>query len=501
MSEQITVYKHDDVYFRISAERGILNEISDYFMFKVPGYRFNPKFRNKMWDGNIRLFNMWTGELYVGLHDRLEKFAKDRGYDFVTELSVTETVTLEQTKEYINSLQLTGSDGNALEAYDYQISSIHKMLNERTLLVSPTSSGKSLIIYVVCRWLIDHGLHHKILLLVPTIQLVQQMASDFKEYSQKNNWDVDSFVHQVYTGKEKVSSKKITVSTWQSQYKFPKDYFKQFGCLIVDEAHLATANSLKGIAEKMTICKYKFGLTGTLSESKTHKYVLEGMFGPVYTIVTTKQLMQSKRAANLEIYCVVIKYPKSDRKAVKGMLYKDEVEFLISHAKRYKIIRDLALRVSGNSLLLFNRVEKHGIPLFKVIKTKNKEKTLHLIHGKVDGELREEIRKTIETEDNALLLASYGTLSTGTNIRKLFNIIFSEPYKSRIKVLQSIGRGLRTYGTDKTVKLFDIVDDLSYTTRQGTQKHNHVFKHFLERVKYYSEEGFKVKIITLDIEG
>jgi superfamily II DNA or RNA helicase len=311
------------------------------------------------------------------------------------------------------------------------------------------------------------------------------MYSDFENYSSKNGWDVSKHCQKIYGGESKIPETDLIISTWQSIYEMPKKYFAQFDFIIGDEAHTFKAKSLTAIMTKLINCDVRVGTTGTLDDSKVNKLVLEGLFGPVFKVITTKELIDRKQLADFKIKCIVLKYPEAVCKAVKGFTYPDEMNFLTQHEGRNQFIVDLALNLKGNSLILFTYVEKHGKILFESLTNKDKKRKIFFIHGGVEAEDREAVRHITEKENDAIIVASYGTFSTGVNIRNLHNIIFASPTKSRIRSLQSIGRGLRLGDNKDTAVLYDIADDLRYGPYT-----NFTLKHYEERVKIYSEEKF-----------
>jgi superfamily II DNA or RNA helicase len=302
----------------------------------------------------------------------------------------------------------------------------------------------------------------------------------------------------VTAGQEKSNDKaKIIISTWQSIYKQPKSYFDQFDIIIGDEAHLFKANSLTKIMEKMTDCKYRFGFTGTLDESVTNKLVLEGLFGPVMRVITTKELIENKTLAEFRIKCLVLKYGDSTKKQVARSTYQQEMDFLVSHEKRNAFIKNLTLTRKGNTLVLFQYVKKHGEPLYEQVSKEAADgRRVFFVYGGVDAVTREEVRAITEKENDAIIIASYGTFSTGINIRNLHNVIFASPSKSRIRNLQSIGRGLRKGDNKESATLYDISDDLCHKSWK-----NHTLKHFAVRIKMYNEEEFEYKIYNIGIEN
>lgn len=485
MSEILTVSKINEVYIKVDCESGIGFELNQFFTFEVPGARFTPMYRNKMWDGKIRLYNTLNKTLYRGLLTYLEEFAKERDYEieYQSDFSSDE-FSLHEAHEFIKTLNLP------FQPRDYQIEAfVHSIREKRGLLLSPTASGKSFIIYLITRYL-----ESKTLIIVPTTSLVHQMTDDFKTYGYKKD------IHMITAGVDKQSSEDVIISTWQSIYKMPKAWFDQFEVIIGDEAHLFKAKSLTSILSKMTRCEYRFGFTGTLDGTQTHKLVLEGLFGPVRKVTTTKDLIDKRHLADFKIKILVLKYPEALRKQNKGLSYQDEMDFLVKHEPRNKFIKNLIISLNGNTLMLFQYVDKHGRVLEDMIKeaVKNSvtpDRKVFFVYGGVDAEEREEVRRITEQETDAIIVASFGTFSTGINIKNLHNVVFASPSKSRVRNLQSIGRGLRKGDNKSSAILYDIADDLSI----GSYK-NHTLNHFVERMKIYGDEKFEYKIYTVKLK-
>ena len=481
--ELIKAHHFNEVFLKIECENSTAMDLSEYFTFYVPNYKFHPSFKNKIWDGKIRLFNRINNTLYVGLLPHLKKFCEERNYELKIddELSTTENFSLVEAKEFADTL------GIPFEVRDYQIKAFsHCVRKNRALLLSPTASGKSLIIYLLVRWFSS-----KTLIIVPTTSLVAQLQKDFKDYG----YDSNKYVHEIMAGREKTTDVPIIISTWQSIYKMPKKWFDQFDVVIGDEAHLFKAKSLTSILTKLEDCKYRFGLTGTLDGSQTHRLVLEGLFGAVKQVTTTKELMDKSNLANLTIKALVLKHDEIICKANKNHKYQDEIDYIVRSNSRNKFIRNLTLSLEGNTLLLYQFVEKHGQVLYDMICAKCEDRPVFFIHGGVGVDEREEVRRITEEENGAIIVASYGTFSTGINIRRLHNIIFASPSKSKIRTLQSIGRGLRIGENKDSATLFDIADDLTYKSRK-----NFTLDHFMERMKIYNDEKFEYKIYTINLK-
>jgi superfamily II DNA or RNA helicase len=489
-----TVSKRNEVYLHIDTEPSTARSLSEHFTFEVPGAKFMPAYRNRIWDGKIRLFSPATGELYVGLLPYLIKWLDEweEPYKISEELQDDKEISEENLKGFIDSLKLK-SQGKSIESRDYQVNAIqHAIRKHRALLLSPTASGKSLIIYILIRYymlLLQDKATDKILILVPTTSLVEQMFSDFIDYG----WN-EKHMQRIYGGHDKEVTRRVVISTWQSIYKFPKSYFNQFGMVVGDEAHLFKAKSLTSILTKMENCKYRFGLTGTLDGMQTHRLVLEGLFGTLNKVITTKELIDKKTLASFKIKSLVLSYPEHECKLVKDMKYQEEMEFIVTHPKRNEFIRDLTLNLKGNTLVLFQFVEKHGNVLHDMIKNATERKVFYVFGG-TDTETREQIRAITEKEESAIIVASYGTFSTGINIRNLHNIVFSSPSKSRVRTLQSIGRGLRKGDNKDEATLFDLADDFTYKS-----KRNFTLGHFLERINIYNEEQFDYEITRIKLK-
>ena len=481
--EVIEVTKKDEVFLKISCEAGVAQEICDYFTFTVPGHTFMPAYRMKIWDGKIRLFNIHNRLLYGGLLEYVFIFAEPRNYRVAPIGFDWKPRKIAKNQAFLDDLKLP------FEPRDYQLDGFHHALSyKKSLLVSPTASGKSLIIYLIVR-----ALNVKTLIIVPTTSLVSQLYSDFQEYG----WDSAKYCHQVYAGQDKVSDKLVVISTWQSIYKLNKKTFEPYRLVIGDEAHGFKSKSLTTLMTKCVNAEYRIGTTGTLDGTQTHKLVLEGLFGKVYKVTTTKKLMDRKELSSLNVEIILLKYPDVICEQFKQIKYADEIEFLVGHEKRNKYIRNLVLSLEGNTLLLFRLVKKHGRILYDMIeeKTDDNRKTF-FVFGGTETEVREQIRAIAETERDAIIVASYGVFSTGINIRNLHNIVFASPSKSRIRNLQSIGRGLRLSDTTDKTTLYDIADDLRWKNRK-----NYAYRHHEDRLKIYDEEKFPYKIhnITLKV--
>ena len=485
MSDLI-LHKKNEAYIQFECDRGIAQELSDYFTFFVPGHQFTPAFKSRIWDGKIRLADLRSFTIYHGLVPYIEIFCKERDYtlEIDSDVSVTQNFSLVEAKEFVDTLKTPH------EIRDYQLKSfVQAIRNKRMLLLSPTASGKSFILYCIIRYLQIEN--KRGLLIVPTTSLVEQMYKDFEDYG----YDSEQYCHRQYSGKEKHTNKFLTITTWQSIYKNPGEYFEQFDFVLGDEAHQFKAKSLTTILSGCINAKYRIGTTGTLDGTQTHKLVLEGLFGPVYKATSTADLIDKGQLASFKIKCLILKHPESVCKMARSWDYNQELEYIVMNTARNNFIRNLALSLNGNTLILFQFVEKHGKSLYANIKEHAKNRHVFFVFGGTDVEIRESVRAITEKERDAIIVASYGTFSTGVNIRNLHNIIFASPSKSRIRNLQSIGRGLRIGDNKDEAVLFDISDDF----RIGKYT-NYTLKHFVDRVRIYDDEKFKYKFYNIELK-
>ena len=492
MSDLI-LHKQDEAFIKFECEKSIAQELADYFTFFVPGYQFMPAYKNRLWDGKIRLADLRTYSIYHGLVPYIEKFCEERDYKLEIDAAVNnaESFSAIEANEFIEQLQLdTSIIAEGIREYQYK-SFLFAIRNRRMLLLSPTGSGKSLIQYLILRYL-QYKDYKKGLLIVPTTSLVEQMFADFKSYG----YDADTNCHRQYSGKDKHTDKFLTITTWQSIYKNPAEYFEQFDFVLGDEAHQFKAKSLTTIMTGLRNASYRIGCTGTIDGTQTHKLVLEGLFGPVYQSTTTAKLIENKQLADFRIKCLVLKYPEEVCKMSRGWDYQAEIDYIVSSKARNEFIRNLVLSLKGNSLVLFNLVEKHGKQLHKLIEEKAGNRHVFFVYGGTDVEVREQVRAITEKQNDAIIVASYGTFSTGINIRNLHNVVFASPSKSRVRNLQSIGRGLRIGNNKTEAVLYDIADDF----RIG--KHvNYTLTHLQDRVRIYDEEKFKYKFYNIEVKN
>ena len=467
----------DNNYIHVEADSSVRQELSDFFSFFAKNYQWMQNYKRGRWDGKIRLYNMMKHTLPAGLIDYIHIFARERNYivDDQCEFPKNE-FSEKEAQQFATSLKLN------VDPRDYQMSTFtHCVRERRALVLSPTASGKSLMIYMLARYF-----KKKTLLIVPTINLVDQMKNDFIEYGMKENQ-----IHTITAGAEKESDAAITVSTWQSIYKMPPEYFSSFELLIGDECHLFQASSLTSIVNKMPHCDLRFGFTGTLDGSECHRLVTEGLFGRMHQSITIKEMMDQKYSASLMVKCVVLKYKKNYR---KKRTYPEEIELIRNIPERNHFIAELVRRQKGTTLVLFNSIE-HGETLYDCIKNLEGDRRVFLIHGGVAANERERIRTIANSGNDVVIVASYGTYSTGVNIPSIRTCVFAFGYKSLVRNLQSIGRNLRLSEGKSQAIIFDIADDMKTKNFE-----NYSLTHFRERVIIYSREGFDYEMHSITLK-
>jgi superfamily II DNA or RNA helicase len=484
----ITIRKIDNIWMEvIPGDQGIGFELSEYFTFEVDGAKFMPAYKNGVWDGKIRLYDMRTFKLYAGLLEYVKTFAKEYQYsiDIDPELDTEdEFFPIEDVKEWF-SKQKFFAHGEQIFPKPYQKVGFYKALNhKRMVCVSPTSSGKSLVIYMIAKRMLE--MKKRVLIVVPTTTLVEQMVGDFDDYSQNN---MGKYCHKIFSGKEKITNAPVVVTTWQSVFKLPKKWFEQFDCVMPDECHGAQANSMKKILENCD-AEYRIGFTGTMHDTKCHRLVIEGLLGNSHQLIDIDQLMKDKVISQCNINCITLKYPDNVK---EKRTYPEEIDFLIDYRERTEWITKLVSKTKGNSFVLFDRV-RHGEDLFEKISKACPDKNVHLVYGKTKTEVRNELRSVMEGEDNFVIVAGYRVFSTGISVRNLHHVVFASPTKSKFRVLQSVGRVLRLHESKDIATVWDISDDLS----MGKSK-NHTLKHFLERMKLYVDQKFKYKIRSVNL--
>lgn len=492
MNMPITIESHDESTGKVLATRDVIQILNNRLSFRPEGYMFNPKYQAGIWDGWIRPVG-FNGVFNKGLLRLVMNTLAELGYDYSVNEHQFPELQGEQIPVADYSL-VTDAAGNTITPFEYQIDSVkHVLDHKRAIIQAPTGAGKSLIIYLLARSIVELDSNSKILILVPNVSLTTQLFSDVNEYTQKEpEWKAENWIHKISAGKNKNSELPVYISTWQSLYTIKdKSYFSQFTAVIVDETHKADASSITNIVSACTNAKIKTGLTGTLKDCRTHITALTGLLGIPHVATTTKELMESGILTTLQVNAILLDHEKIPR-----LEYKDELDFLVLHQRRNKFIASLTeLHPDENWLILYQFVTKHGKPLYEYIRRKYPERNVYLINGTIKPEDRENVRKLTEENSNVIIVASYQTFQEGINIKNLHNVIFSSPSKSPVRVFQSIGRALRKHSSKKVARLYDIGDNLTGKSKSP----NYTLKHFNERIQMYHQEEFLIKFKQLPI--
>lgn len=509
----IKISKINETFMKVEpTDRSVHEELYHYFQFKPENVVNSPKYRYGKWDGYTRLYEKRTGKMYTGLLVHVLKYAKEFGYSVQVDptLKTSTDIEVRDILKYVIQEIKPHSGGKPIIPHDYQAKSlIHGLKNNRSTMLAATSAGKSLILYLLTRMyqLYDDVQDERILIIVPSKNLVEQMYDDFDDYSRRpgQDWYVSDHCQKINGDYDKDLNRQVVISTYQSLADYGKDYFSQFAVVLVDEVHRAKGNTITEIMKACIHTKYRHGLTGTLDDVEVHKLVITGLFGPVKRIVTTKEIQDSGRAATSTINIMNLKYSKDmvvdykqwmkDEKKLKGTNFKpwdSELKYLYSCSERTTMIQNLIQGLKGNTLVLFDRVEAYGRPLFEEMRDRLKDdpRTVCFIDGNVSSDERGAIKRLMEADDNVITYASYGTTSTGVSIKNIHNVVLASSSKSKVLVLQSIGRGLRLTDGKSHVNVFDIVDNIEFNIARG---------HADTRLGFYNKDQFPLKFHTFNL--
>lgn len=477
-------------------EDGLSHRFYNVFSAYAPGYRFNPRFKLHVWDGKVRCYNPITQILPIGLLNNLLIWCDQHKIEYSLQgfdKPLRDNIDKAELEKQMNSYITAG-----FQARDYQVNAVHAALtNRRGVLLSCTGSGKSLMIYTFLRYLLDNKDVHRAILIVPSVSLVEQMFSDFRDYG----WDdLEDHVEMLYSGKKPTFKKEILISTWQSLEKEDPEFFEVYDACVVDECHQAKCNVVTRLLKLMHNAEYKIGTSGTLPTEISEQLQINSVIGNVLFELKSCELIARGYLTKLNIAAIFLKYPLSFIEENKERTYPEEVKMVEEYSNRNKVLNFIIDHTSpmNNMLILVNH-RNHLKDVEDYLHKNYPEKKVSIITGDVKAKVREEIRVGIEDEDGTILLATYQTMSTGVNIPKLHAIMLFSNSKSRIKVLQSIGRGLRKHNSKNKVIIYDIVDDLSYKKRTGRIAKNYCMQHFDERSSYYIEQEFPVITTKLDI--
>lgn len=459
----------------------------------VDGYKFMPAYKYGEWDGTIEYLHYRTGLVKLGLLEKTLQLTQDNGIeiDFLDQRIYDNHFAgfpRDEVEAWLEK-QVVYSKGVKLTPRDYQAESVVMALNSKRLLIqSPTSSGKSLIIYLTIKFLLEQ-IEGRVLLIVPTTNLVTQMFNDFQDYENAPiQWAETS------TDKNRKGDKQVFISTWQTAIRqTDKSFWAGFDVLMVDEAHHCKATSLNKISDALGNVEFRFGFSGSIKANwgDTDYWTIASQFGKIHTTTTTKNLIQQNQIAKANVVLVEIDHRSE---IIPKLDYQSELKYICTSPERNDLILKIVENTKGNTLVLFSLVELHGKPLYETMQAKFPDRTILFVYGAVDAEEREKIRQFAEENKDVVIIASYQTFSTGVNIKNLHNVIFAAPTKSFTRVVQSIGRGLRKSDTKTECTIFDLFD-LLYGEPTKIRRTNYTYRHFLNRLEIYKREGFPAKMI------
>lgn len=472
---------------------------------KVDGYRYNPLYKRGLWDGNISFVK--GANIPSGTYMYLEDVAKEYGFALNVsglEKLGDENLSRDAFDEWLNDF----FSQSKFKPRDYQADAAFGILkNRRCLSELATSAGKTLICFIVIAYLLDNKkIEGKVLMIVPTVQLVMQSAGDFEEY---NTERLPLVIQQIYAGFKMKQTANIMVGTYQSLVKMDNEFYKQFDCVLVDECHKSKAKSIKDILEKCWHAEYRFGVSGTMPKlDSADGLTLQTYLGPLVTRVKAKELQDRGFISKCKIVQLRLDYTTDKTKEAFYLAHKKlqaqkkgresyelEKNFIIENEKRFNFIIGLVEKTTKNTLLLFHR-KAYGRKIFAKLKQMGIGKRVYYIDGDIDKDVRKEITDRMDKYDDVVLVASYQTLGTGISVNQIYNIIFTESFKSQFIIIQSIGRGLRLkdkMGSDKNMAtIIDIVDDFRYKSYQ-----NYLYRHGVERMAQYKEQQYPYEVKKL----
>jgi len=488
MNDVIVVSIIDNIHFKIFCGEDQSYELAEFFTCYAADYRHNPKFKAGIWNGKISFFNRSDHLLPIGLLRFLKPFLEQYNYKIqltFNEFELKNDISKEDLEGFYDVL-FSMSD---ITLRDYQKDAVYAALrNKRGVVESATGSGKSILIYTVIRFILE-DIDSKILLVVPNIGLVTQMYDDFKKYG----WGTASTDISLLYGKSVFYDKTrpVLISTWQSIYKRGSDFFSDFGAVLVDETHGAKSASIQSVLSKCVNASYRLGFTGTLPEDTADIFNIYGYLGHKIYSLESKTLIERGFLSNITIVNLFLKHNQDEIDKIAGKTYADEVSVITKNPKRNNVLRYIIGNINEdhNVLVLCHKLD-HLDSMVEYITETFPNRPLFVIHGGIPAEKREAIRTNMEEYDGAILIATYGTMSTGINIPKLHSVIFASFYKSKIKVLQSIGRGLRLHKTKSRVIVWDLIDDMHYVDEYGHRLPNYAIRHFYKRLAYYDKQEF-----------
>jgi superfamily II DNA or RNA helicase len=493
ISRTVFIVKINNVYGKIITESADLMEAL-YKKFGVPAHNFwfDKRYKAGVWDGKIRFIKK-DGTFSNGLLADIIEYLKKQS-EFVLDIDPlfkSDFPDKEELKE--DFIRVTSELQCPYAPRYYQLrGAVKSVYLKRCINEHCTGSGKSLTIALTINYLMNKFPDYKFLILVPRLDLVEQLTEDIISYG------IDKKHLGKFTGKQKDVDNKIIVSTWQSIYT-ETAFLRSFKVFICDECHGLNGKEVRSVGENTINADYRIGFTGTLPEDfkKAERMLIYSVLGPVSDIVLTDQLIKEKSISDIIIHVPFLNYPKelatevrkNEKQLEAREAYRYEQKFIFEYEKRNDLIVNIAKKMisnNENTLILVNKLNHADILIEKLEKSGIKP---YVVTGEIkDMAERNKVRHDIENETGKVIVATDGVYSTGISIKRLHAIIFAAAGKSKIRTLQSVGRGLRMHETKDRLKLFDVADNLPYSS-----------DHFQSRMEYYAKNNFNVKIKEVEI--
>ena len=491
---------------------------------KVENYFFKKRRKMGLWDGSIDHFK--NGIIRYGLWKEVHRCCKEHGYkfdvdksEFPFDLNIKREDVENFCQEFYKDYRVKPTQNNPeglFMPYDHQIDSVYNMLKYKFGLIEvATAGGKSLIFGTFMFYILKYiNPNAKFLLIVPRMSLVTQFYDDIIDYNfgynkeQKNPINIK--IEEVFSDKPRKvrdgEEPNLYIGTYQSLINYPKEWYEKFDVVVTDESHTAKSKSLETILTKtFGTAKYRLGLSGTYPDIQSAEYLtIQSLMGPKIVNVKSKFLMEKGLISEVKINVMILNYNEDEfaervyriKKNGGGQkAYQLEKEYAQKSLKRKVFFRKLVEKFKNNSLILFHTIE-YGTMLYEYLRDNISNKHFYYIDGSTKKDKREKIKKLMEITDDKpkILIASFGTFSTGINIKAIMNVVFADSFKSDQIIRQSIGRGLRLHKDKNKLIVFDIVDNFlpKYT--------NILYKQYQVRLeKIYKKQGFTVNEIKLKI--
>ncbi len=468
----VRISKLDNLHIQINTkDRAYLSDVKSYFTDYVEGFRYMPRFRAGGWDGKVSMMEKGNTLPFGLLFDFL-RFHKTH-YKHL-ELNVDDNV-----KNFFTGVDIDPDYDLNIFPRPYQIECIDTCLKHRSgIIVAATASGKSCIISYIIKSLMDNQKIHKSLIIVPTVSLVTQFKNDMIEYGIDEN-----LIGQVYS-KIKEFDRKIVISTWQTLIK-NYNRLKEFDCIMCDEVHGAKAFSVKTILSKCSNTNFRFGFTGTMPTEKIDIWNVKGYLGPVLKIFTSAELADLGFISHCKVN--VINFEYNDKDKYTGD-YNNIKNLVFTNPNRLKYISRTIKGIEGNILILVGKVEHEGQLLESYLKKQPnlKDREIVFIYGDTKAEDREFWRQELGNKTNIVLIATYQLFQMGINAPSLKYLMFASAFKSKIRILQSIGRTLRKHESKDHAEIYDISDQVQFLE-----------DHAMKRRKFYISEKFEINDIDV----